>query len=71
MVPVAAGDGLSELASEFTAETGIEVEVQQIPLGSYQERVFLEFGSSTTAFDVVIGDSQWIGRGVTQDCTKS
>ncbi len=55
--------GLQELGREFQAETGIAVEVQQIPLASYQEKVFLEFGGSRTNFDIVIGDSQWIGRG--------
>ena len=59
-------DGLQELGADFEAETGIAVEVQQIPLGSYQEKVFLEFGAQRTAFDVVIGDSQWIGRGATK-----
>lgn len=55
--------GLQELGREFESETGIAVEVQQIPLASYQEKVFLEFGGSRTSFDIVIGDSQWIGRG--------
>ena len=59
-------NGLDELAKEFTAETGIAVEVQQIPLSSYQEKVILEFGNPRTAFDIVIGDSQWIGRGATK-----
>ncbi len=58
--------GLQELAHEFTAETGITVEVRQIPLSSYQDQVFLEFGNPRTSFDVVIGDSQWIGRGATK-----
>ncbi len=58
--------GLQELGDEFAAETGIAVNVQQIPLSSYQDKVFLEFGNSRTAFDVVIGDSQWIGRGATK-----
>lgn len=59
----APADGLQELGREFQKETGIEVKVEQIPLGSYQEKVFLEFGASRTRFDVLIGDSQWIGRG--------
>lgn len=59
----APADGLQELGREFQKETGVEVKVEQIPLGSYQEKVFLEFGSARTRFDVVIGDSQWIGRG--------
>lgn len=58
--------GLAELARDFTAETGIAVDVQQIPLSSYQEKVILEFGNPETAFDIVIGDSQWIGRGATK-----
>jgi multiple sugar transport system substrate-binding protein len=58
--------GLQELAHEFQTETGIEVVVNQIPLSSYQDRVFQEFGASETKFDVVIGDSQWIGRGATK-----
>lgn len=58
--------GLQELGREFQKETGIEVVVEQIPLGSYQEKVFLEFGASRTRFDIVIGDSQWIGRGATK-----
>jgi multiple sugar transport system substrate-binding protein len=59
-------DGLEQLAADFTAETGIAVDVQQIPLSSYQEKVILEFGNARTSFDIVIGDSQWIGRGATK-----
>ena len=49
--------GLQELGQEFHEETGIEVLVRQIPLDSYQDQVFREFGSNETKFDVVIGDS--------------
>jgi multiple sugar transport system substrate-binding protein len=62
----APADGLAELGKEFEAETGIAVNVEQIPLASYQEKVFLELGGSRSRFDVVIGDSQWIGRGATK-----
>ncbi|MBL8861245.1 MAG: extracellular solute-binding protein [Planctomycetes bacterium] len=62
----APADGLQELGREFQKESGIEVVVEQIPLGSYQEKVFLEFGAGRTRFDIVIGDSQWIGRGATK-----
>jgi len=54
---------LQELSAEFTAETGIAVEVKQIPWPDYQNQVFLEFGNPETAFDLVVGDSQWIGYG--------
>lgn len=58
--------GLQELGHEFEQATGKKVVVNQIPLSSYQERVFQEFGGKTTQFDIVIGDSQWIGRGATK-----
>ncbi|MBL8695040.1 MAG: sugar ABC transporter substrate-binding protein [Planctomycetes bacterium] len=62
----APADGLQELGKEFEKETGIAVKVQQIPLASYQDKVFLEFGASKTQFDILIGDSQWIGRGASK-----
>jgi multiple sugar transport system substrate-binding protein len=62
----APADGLAELGREFEKETGVAVNVEQIPLGSYQEKVFLEFGAPRSRFDVVIGDSQWIGRGASK-----
>ncbi|MDB4699045.1 extracellular solute-binding protein [Candidatus Latescibacteria bacterium] len=57
---------LQELGDEFTEQTGIGVEVHQIPWLSYQDQVFLNFGNKQTDFDIVIGDSQWIGRGATK-----
>ncbi len=59
-------DGLQELGDQFTRETGIAVKVHQIPWGSFQDQVFLNFGNRRTDFDIVIGDSQWIGRGATK-----
>ena len=53
--------GLQKLGDEFAAETGIAVEVHQIPWASYQDQVFLNFGNRQTDFDIVVGDSQWIG----------
>jgi multiple sugar transport system substrate-binding protein len=58
--------GLQELANDFRKETGLEVAVRQIPLNSYQDQVFQEFAAGETQFDIVIGDSQWIGRGATK-----
>jgi multiple sugar transport system substrate-binding protein len=57
---------LQELGNEFEQETGIAIEVNQIPWPSYQDQVFLNFGNNKTDFDIVIGDSQWIGRGATK-----
>lgn len=61
----APADGLQELGKEFEEQTGIAVRVHQIPWPSYQDQVFLNFTNKQTDFDVVVGDSQWIGRGAT------
>ncbi len=58
--------GLQELGKDFEAETGIAVTVQQIPWSTYQDQVFLNFGNKRTDFDIVVGDSQWIGRGASK-----
>jgi len=59
-------NGLQELANEYSAKHGVDVHVEQIPISSWQDKVFLEFGNTTTQFDIVVGDSQWIGRGATK-----
>jgi multiple sugar transport system substrate-binding protein len=60
----APADGLSELAKDF--DPNVEVKVHQIPWPSFQDQVFQEFGKPQTAFDIVVGDSQWLGRGATK-----
>lgn len=62
----APADGLQDLAKGFTEKTGIAVTVRQIPWSNYQDQVFLDFGNAQTGFDIVVGDSQWIGRGATK-----
>jgi multiple sugar transport system substrate-binding protein len=62
----APAEGLQELGNEFEKETGIAVKVHQIPWSSYQDQVFLEFGNRRTAFDIVVGDSQWLGKCATE-----
>lgn len=60
----APADGLQELAKEFDPD--VTVTVHQIPWSSFQDQVFQEFGKPATAFDIVVGDSQWLGRGATK-----
>lgn len=62
----APADSLQTLAKGYTQETGVEVEIHQIPWPKFQDQVFQEFGKRQTAFDIVIGDSQWLGRGATR-----
>jgi multiple sugar transport system substrate-binding protein len=59
-------DGLQQLGDEYAKQTGVAVTVHQIPWGAYQDQVFLNFGNEKTDFDIVVGDSQWLGRGATK-----
>lgn len=62
----APADGLQELAGEFARREKVSVTVHQIPWANFQDQVFQEFGKSQTSFDIVVGDSQWLGRGATK-----
>jgi len=62
----APADGLQALANEFGRQQSVDVTVHQIPWASFQDQVFQEFGKPETAFDIVVGDSQWLGRGATK-----
>jgi multiple sugar transport system substrate-binding protein len=62
----APADGLQELGREFGQKENVDVVVHQIPWSNFQDQVFQEFGKNQTAFDIVVGDSQWLGRGATK-----
>lgn len=59
-------DYLQQVANKYTEETGIKVNVIQEPWGSFGDRFFTEMAAKGTAWDMVIGDSQWLGQGATQ-----
>jgi len=61
----APADGLQQLGDEFGRRENVSVSVHQIPWSSFQDQVFQEFGKQRTSFDIVVGDSQWLGRGAT------
>ena len=54
-------DYLQKLSEDFTKETGIDVEVVQIPWSSFQNKIDLGFVGKSDSYDIVIGDSQWLG----------
>lgn len=56
-------DALQELAVEFTRETGIEVKIIQESWSTWQSTFFEEMAVKGKKYDMVIGDSQWLGRG--------
>ncbi len=57
---------LQEIGNMYEQETGIPVTVVQTPWGSYFDRVAAEWAARGTAFDMVVGDSQWLGQAVTE-----
>jgi multiple sugar transport system substrate-binding protein len=57
---------LQEIGKLYEKETGIKVNVVQEPWGSYFNKVSAEWAARGSGFDMVVGDSQWIGQGVTE-----
>ena len=54
-------NALIELSKDFTKETGIAVRGEFIPWPTFQEKIFTELNAKGSTYDVLIGDSQWIG----------
>lgn len=59
-------DYLQEIGNMYEAETGIKVNVVQEPWGSFGNLFFAEMAAQGTSYDMVVGDSQWLGQGATQ-----
>lgn len=61
-------DYLDQLSKEFTKETNIQVSVEQIPWPDYQAKIQTGvWTGKTDKFDIIVGDSQWLGRGATEN----
>ncbi len=56
---------LEKLTADFTQETGIEVEVQQIPWSDFENKIKLAWSGKDSAYDCIVGDSQWLGKAAT------
>lgn len=59
-------DYLQEIGNMYEAETGIKVNVIQEPWGSFGDVFFAEMAAQGTSYDMVVGDSQWLGQTTTQ-----
>ena len=57
---------LQELCNIYTEETGNVANVEQTPWTDFQTKTFTEFAARGDAYDLVVGDSQWLGRGSMQ-----
>ena len=58
---------LEKLAADFTKETNIPVEVQQIPWGDFENKIKLSWSGQDPSYDLIVGDSQWLGKGATEN----
>jgi multiple sugar transport system substrate-binding protein len=52
---------LQELVNEYEAETGVKVTVETTPWSDFQTKAFTEFNAQGDSYDMIVGDSQWLG----------
>ena len=52
---------LQELVNQYTAETGVKVTVETTPWADFQTKTFAELNAHGDSYDMVVGDSQWLG----------
>jgi multiple sugar transport system substrate-binding protein len=56
---------LQELVNEYEKETGVKITVETTPWSDFQTKAFTEFNAHGDSYDMVVGDSQWLGAGAT------
>src|SRR5258706_15673841 len=56
---------LQELVKDYEKATGVKVVVETTPWPDFQTKAFREFTAHGDAYDMVVGDSQWLGAGST------
>lgn len=60
-------NALAKLCEKYTQETGTKVRVEQIPWSNFQDKVGTAiWAGKSSEYDIVIGDSQWLGQAVTE-----
>jgi multiple sugar transport system substrate-binding protein len=57
----APADYLQEISKDFTSQTGIKIKIVREPWGTFQTTFFAEMNNKSEKYDLVIGDSQWLG----------
>jgi multiple sugar transport system substrate-binding protein len=59
-------NALQKLSEDYTKDKGVKVYVdQQSWDGAFAQTKQAEFNTNGTTYDIIIGDSQWVGQGVT------
>jgi multiple sugar transport system substrate-binding protein len=62
----APAEALQKLSEDYTKDKGVKVTVQQESWdGAFAQTKQAEFNTNGKTFDIIIGDSQWVGQGVT------
>lgn len=56
---------LETLCKDYTKESGVEVQVLQIPWGQFEDKVKLAWTNKSAEYDMIVGDSQWLGTAAT------
>ena len=56
---------LQELVKDYEKVSGVKVKVETVPWPDFQTKAFREFAAKGDAYDLVVGDSQWLGAGST------
>ncbi|MDB5561184.1 MAG: extracellular solute-binding protein family 1, partial [Hyphomicrobiales bacterium] len=56
---------LQELVNQYEKETGVKITVETTPWSDFQTKAFTEFNAHGDSYDMVVGDSQWLGAGAT------
>ena len=59
-------DYLQQIGNMYEEETGIKVNVIQEPWDSFLTRFSTEMAANGDTWDMVVGDSQWLGQGSTE-----
>lgn len=57
---------LQEMGNLYEEETGIKVNVVQEPWGSFYDVMASQWAAKSDTYDMVVGDSQWLGQGAEQ-----
>ncbi len=57
---------LQQIGNEYEAATGIKVNVVQTPWGDFQNKTSTQWAAKDTSYELIVGDSQWLGQGATQ-----
>lgn len=54
---------LQELVNDYQKESGVKVTIETTPWSDFQTKTFAALNAKSDTYDMVVGDSQWLGAG--------